>query len=170
MVLDIFRKPFYFLMPDESEYYSSCLGTCLSILCFLILLSYGGYKIQDLMIYNDYNLFIVNELHYYKDSDPFTTGDGLHIAAGVISFEDDPSVGTKEDPEIGMLKFYLKHWDFNDPVSGGELVFTEVPLRPCQNKDFNNGGGNTIDSKFYPTNEFSKRAIDLYQNSIKCVD
>ena len=122
------------------------------------------------MIYNDYNLFIVRELNYYKDSDAFTTDDGLHIAAGVISFEDDPSVGTKEDPEIGTLKFYLKAWDFNDPVTGGELTFTEIPLRPCQNKDFNNGDGNNLESKFYPTNEFSERTISLYQNSIKCID
>ena len=77
-------------MPDESEYYSTCLGTCLSILCFLILISYGSYKIQDLLIYKDYSLFEVKELNYYQDDDAFTTYDGFHIAAGLISFEDDP--------------------------------------------------------------------------------
>ena len=157
-------------MPDESEYYSTCLGTCLSIFCFLILVSYGGYKLQDLLIYSDYSLFKVNELHYYKDSDAFTTDDGFHIAAGVVSFEDDPNDGTYEDPEIGTLKFYMKSWDFNDPATNGELFFNEVPIRPCQKKDFNNGEGNSLESKFYPTNEHSKRAVNLYSKSLKCID
>ena len=157
-------------MPDESEYYSTCLGTCLSIFCFLILISYGSYKIQDLLKYSDYNLFEVKELHYYKDDDAFTTDDGFHIAAGVISFEDDPEVGTKEDPEIGTLKFYMKAWDFNDPVTAGELSFTEVPLRPCQQKDFNYSKENSLESEFYPVNDFSKRTLSTYGKSIKCID
>ena len=118
-------------------------------------MSYGGYKLQDLLIYNDYQLYKINELFYYKDSDAFTSADGFHLAAGIISYEDDPDVGTKEDPEIGTIKFYSKHWDVYDPVTKGDLTFTEIKSRPCEKKDFNNIEGSNIESRFYPTNKQS---------------
>ena len=161
--VDIFKRPFYFLMPDEKEYYSTYLGTMFSILSILILLSYSGYKLRDLFIYNNYRLYEQNELHYFNDADAFTTADGFHVAAGLIS--DD---GSLEDPEIGTLKFYIKSWDVFDPETNGELSFTEVKTRPCQANDFKNQYN--LDTKFYSMHSSTQRVFDLYGDAVKCID
>ena len=56
LALDLYEKPFNFLMPDHRERYRSLLGSLLSVLTFALVLSYAGYKIVDLIEFNDYKL------------------------------------------------------------------------------------------------------------------
>ena len=118
MVFDIYSRPFYFLMPDDSVYYRNYMGTFFGILTILTIVIYGMYKIQDLLSYNDYRLFDYKSHHFFKDTDNFTTNDGFHIAAGFVNLENnDPSSGLIEDPEVGTVKFFFKSWDIYDPVT-----------------------------------------------------
>ena len=57
MLFDIYSRPFYFLMPDDSVYYRNYMGTFFGIMTILTLVFYGMYKVQDLLNYNDYRLF-----------------------------------------------------------------------------------------------------------------
>ena len=51
------------------------------------------------------------------------------------------------DPEIGEIKFYLKHWNVDDPSY--TLAFTELENRICTKEDFNDVDGSNSDvSKF----------------------
>ena len=57
MLFDIYSRPFYFLMADDSVYYRNYMGTFFGIMTILTLVFYGMYKVQDLLNYNDYRLF-----------------------------------------------------------------------------------------------------------------
>ena len=56
MIMDIYKRPFYFLMPDRSEYERNYFGTFLGILTILIISSYGTFKFRDLINSNDFKL------------------------------------------------------------------------------------------------------------------
>ena len=133
MVIDIYKRPFYFLMPDRTEYYRNNLGTCMSILTIFMVLAYGFIKFGDMMEYKDYKIFEIKEENYFRDSDLFTSNDGLNIAAGVFSFEEN----FKEDPEVGTIKFYIKSWDTENEETHGAIKFEEIKTRPCKISDFN---------------------------------
>ena len=47
--VDIFKRPFYFLMPDKTEYYRSVLGTIFSFVTILIIMVNGSFKFADMV-------------------------------------------------------------------------------------------------------------------------
>ena len=69
MVIDLYKRPFYFLMPDRTEYYRNYLGTCMSLLTIFIVIIYGIIKFRDLLEYKDYKIYEIKEENYFKDSD-----------------------------------------------------------------------------------------------------
>ena len=46
--LDLYYKPFAFLMPDHRDRYRSHFGSFLSILTFLIVITYASYKMNEM--------------------------------------------------------------------------------------------------------------------------
>ena len=47
--LDMYRRPFYFLMPGRTEYYRSVLGTIFSFITVLTIMISGSFKFVDLV-------------------------------------------------------------------------------------------------------------------------
>ena len=81
------------------------------------------------------------------------------MAAAVTSF--DGSSEDITDPEIGEIKFYLKHWDVDDVIKG--VHFKELESRICQASDFNDIEGTYNDvSPFYPLKPQSKTDLGTY--------
>ena len=93
--------------------------------------------------------------------------DGFQIAAAVTSYDGNPN--SIEDPEIGVVKFYLKQWGLDDSPG---ITFKEVKTRQCTYQDFNwgrffDGSSNT---KFFPVNEVSVRDLKTFSSKMKCLD
>mmetsp|Transcript_4251 Transcript_4251/g.5291 ORF Transcript_4251/g.5291 Transcript_4251/m.5291 type:complete len:118 (+) Transcript_4251:34-387(+) len=99
LFLDIYPKPFYFLMPDSQPRYRSLLGSVLSVCTVLAIFSYAAFKLHRLMRLVDYQVNIVNEDHYYDSSFTFSQAEGFSVAAAVTAFdgEEEPI----EEPSIG---------------------------------------------------------------------
>ena len=116
-------------MPDHRDRYRTLLGSFLSVMTLVLVLAYAGYKLTDLMDYNDYKLMKVEQENFYDMRDPFGDSDGFMIAAGVTDYSSnrDP----QEDPEIGTIKLIKKTWDATNLDGGGALSFAEIPTRPC---------------------------------------
>ena len=57
MILDVYKRPFYLLMPSKTEYYRNYLGMVLSLMTFIMLAAYGSFKFRDLLSLSDYNLY-----------------------------------------------------------------------------------------------------------------
>ena len=73
-----------------------------------------------------------------------------------------------EDPEIGTLKFYYKH--FGHPDYEGILEFFELESEFCDPaKDFNDVEGSNPESGFYPTHPSSLIDQKRVGNLLKCV-
>ena len=87
--------------------------------------------------------------------------DGFYVAAAITGYDGDPN--PIEDPTIGTLKMYLKTWNVYDEENGG-LSFHEIPLRPCQQSDFDK----SPESPFFEPKESSLRDLSIYGGKLKC--
>ena len=73
----------------------------LSIVTFIFILGYGGYK---LVLYFNRSEFTVNQTrqnYYYNLDDNFSHNDGFAIAAGVIGVNEQGLLNLTVEPEIG---------------------------------------------------------------------
>ena len=87
------------------------------------------------------------------------------MAAAITEYDSNPN--PIEDPEVGIIKMYLKKWDVYDEERQG-VTFEEVALRPCQENDFDLGNG-ASDSLFYDTNPSSKQDLANNWRKLKCI-
>lgn len=56
LFLDLYRRPFMFLLPDKMPMYRSLLGSVLSILTVVAIISYATYKLIQLEGLEDYKI------------------------------------------------------------------------------------------------------------------
>ena len=57
LMIDLFRRPFNFLLPDHQSEYRTFLGSMLSVITAIFILVYGGFKIVE---YSNHSEFTVN--------------------------------------------------------------------------------------------------------------
>ena len=86
LMFDLYEKPFNFLMPDHRDRYRTILGSFLSILTFVLVLAYAGYKFGNLVSYKDYKLMKFEQENFYSMREPFTSEHGFMLAAGVSEY------------------------------------------------------------------------------------
>ena len=75
----------------------------------LTLLTYGSYKVTRLVNSDDYSVSLHILEDHYTSNATFGAADGFVVSAAVTAL--DGSSQDITDPEIGEIKFYLKHWD-----------------------------------------------------------
>ena len=109
-------------------------GSICTIIMFIILLSFAGYKTNFLIQRRDYNIMQEVFEYYYDSSFQFGTSDGFAVAATVASF--DKNHDLIENERIGTVKFYMKEWMEEEIDS---LSFRELESRPCTDKHFSDG-------------------------------
>ena len=56
LTLDMYRRPFHLFLPDDQPLYRSFLGSMLSVLTIMLLISYGGWKLTNLFSLADYTV------------------------------------------------------------------------------------------------------------------
>ena len=74
LAIDLFDQPFYFMMPDHRDRYRTILGSCLSVMTFILILMYGSYKMVDLLDYKDFNVYKFEKENFYDMREPLTSG------------------------------------------------------------------------------------------------
>ena len=119
----------------------------------LTLLTYGSYKVTRLVNSEDYNVGMHILEDHFASNATFGAADGFVVSAAVTSY--DGSSEDITDPEIGEIKFYLKHWDVS-ANSTETIQFTELEHKLCQSEDFSFRDDDTksdISSKFYTVKE-----------------
>ena len=135
---------------------------------FVVLLSYGTYKVTTMSNIDDFKVGMHVLEHAYEVDDIFGHADGFAVAAAITAYD-----GSKEDitdPEVGQIKFYLKQWDVDEPHFS--IRFIELEDKKCQPEDFN--FGNVTDeanvSPFYPVKEESKSDLKFYgPQKMRCI-
>ncbi len=76
---------------------------------FIVLLTYGSYKMTRLVSTEDYKVGMYILEDHYAPTATFGGADGFNIAAAITN--PDGSNEDITDPEVGEIKFYLKQWD-----------------------------------------------------------
>ena len=105
----MYRQPFRLLLPDGHDSYRTFIGALLSLMTLLTLLTYGSLKITSLVHSDDYSVGMHILEDHYASNATFGASDGFVVSAAVVTL--DGSSQDITDPEIGEIKFYLKHWD-----------------------------------------------------------
>lgn len=99
--LDIYRMPFRLLLPDENGMYRTFLGTVLSILTLVMIITFGGFKTSQLVGMLDYKVQTHEMLEYFEATDKFGYQDGFSIAAGIFGLSYDGIEFNTDDPTVG---------------------------------------------------------------------
>ncbi len=151
LFIDLYRRPFSFILPDHMPMYRTFLGSALSLFTIIVLVGYASYKMLRLSSMRDYQISVVTNEYFYDSSFTFSQIDGFAVAAAVTSY--DGGGEPIEDPSIGTVKFYLKQWGLDGNPG---ITFAEVTTRPCKITDFNlKDVDDEADSIFYPVNPVS---------------
>ena len=106
LIFDFYRRPFNFILPDNSSTYRSLLGSMLSIITIISLLTYATVKLVQLSLMEDFKINMIEKENSYGSDFTFTQEEGFNVAVAVTAYDSNPE--SIEDPSIGQLKFYLK--------------------------------------------------------------
>ena len=112
----------------------------------MILLTYAGFKLSQLVGYEDYKVQLREINQFYEDTDKLEASDGLMIAAGLTAY--DGSSEVIEDQTVGRLVFYWKRWGLHKLAGNNE-----IETRLCKEDDFNDVDGSNEKSLFFKLRE-----------------
>ena len=159
LFIDLYRRPFLFMLSDDYDKYRTFWGGCFSIITVMLVLTYGSIKYVQMTDLQNYQLLDQEQEKFYSENDTFTSEDGFHVAAGVVSLKSGGSPESVEDPEIGTVKMYLKSWNMKEDAG---VQFEEISTSFCEKEDFNDIDDSNEESKFFPPTNNSVTQIDLY--------
>ena len=124
---DVYGPNIQFLFPDGNEQYKTCTGGFCFIFWAVIIFAYGTSTFATMYSRTNYSILKSENQSTYKDSEfNFTKIDGFAVAAG-ITYGDPALNKVENDPEIGQLKFVVKHWA--NVTQGAQ--FRELKSRSC---------------------------------------
>ena len=101
--LDIYKEQFRLQLPGETDHYRTMNGACFSFITLFLLLSYGIFKMENLVTLSDYQVKQQTRIKHFSQSAPFGSDDGFALAH---KLKDDLAVGV--DGKVGKFRF-LSH-------------------------------------------------------------
>ena len=97
--LDLYRRPFYFLMPDHRETYNTWMGSVLSLLTIVIVFTYAAYQMIILVSLDQYNVETTFQENFFSANS--TLDQPFKVAAALTGW--DGSQEPMDEPEYGEL-------------------------------------------------------------------
>ena len=106
--LDRFRDAFHFGIDQSGETkLSSGIGTIMTMLAYLMLLSYFAYKVQFTIDKRGYTIIETTQTDYFGKKDGFTAKDGFMFAVGTSLPDGIPQ-------NIGYIQIHSATWGMNE--------------------------------------------------------
>ena len=166
--LDIYRQQLKFQLPDGKNEYRSFVGSVLTLLTFINLLSFIVYKLLALVSFSEYTFQHHTQENYFDSEDIFKASDSnFMVAAGITAYDGSSEIIT--DPSIGELKFYKKGWSGAETPSG---LFQPIATKTCAQSIFYHSDDieNTGDTRFYLTSQNSLVDLQIYGPKLQCLE
>lgn len=116
---------------------------------------------------SDYSILETRNDAIYMDSTyAFDHTKGFTVAAAV-TYGDESFNFEEEDPEIGQLKYFIKHW----AASTEGVKFRELKSRKCLPEDFEfQPGHKRSNYGFYPFDKDTEGNFEVVKDRFKCID
>ena len=84
-----------------------------------------------------------------------------------MSYGEPTNNSVLDDPEIGQVKFYVKHWE----RSTDGVQFDELKAKPCAREDISVGEGQARnDYGFYPMEPDTVGNLEAVMGELQCID
>ena len=118
---DFYKQEFHWILPDNNDMYRSLVGSTMSILTQLIILTFAMYKLAEMSDNAEYQVLTSRKDYFYDLTDDVNYEQANFVIAAAVTDYD----GNQEDitdPSIGEIKFYKKRW--GGALRGG---FFELP-------------------------------------------
>ena len=139
------------------------MGAFCSILLFIILIAYAGYKISILEGKKSIDILQAVKENHFDDSYVFQAEQGINFAVAIGDFASFRTI----DPSYGRIAFRKSSWQANDDGSI-QLDSRELENHECSSEELGLEG---TDHKFWPaTNEHLASNLKRYSNTFTCVD
>ena len=75
------------LIPGGEETYRSFLGSFVSVITILIILTYGTFNFLKMVDREDYNVVRTLQESYFPQDETFGLNDGFYVGAAVTSYD-----------------------------------------------------------------------------------
>ena len=136
---DVYKQPFRLLLPDGKNEYRTFAGSVLSLFTILVVIFYGGFKLQILMGRDAYKVQVQDKDLVFSDTEKFGSDMGFNVAAAISGVDEVP-------PEIGAIKFYKKSWTPTEWIT-----WKEIETRRCSLNDFDYEEEDNTNATFFRT-------------------
>ena len=91
LVLDIYGRPFQFMLPNSKQKYKSIVGSICTIFVMTMVLIYAVYKFENLVAKDESRVQISIENSYFNETEIFSSKRGFNMAFGLSSYSDTSS-------------------------------------------------------------------------------
>ena len=112
----------------------------------------------------DPQIYMSQNENFFKDTDTFSSDQGLAIAAAYMNSED---IAETLDPKKGELTFYLNEWGYDEQGEFFE-TYEKVPHRKCTDEDLGLDGGKN--AQFFPMSTKIKQQVEEIKHLYQCID
>ena len=130
----MFGSPITWVFPGARPTTASVPGVLCTIIIFVVLALYSGYRLDILLNREDFNVLTEVQNDFFTEDFTVRGEDGFRVAATVTNYGDTSDI---EDPSIGTVEIYEKSW----LADGSPLRWRKLKTRPCdENLDFNLDG------------------------------
>lgn len=161
---DLLGERYWMKFDNNKTIVKTTCGACCSIFLLAAIIVFAVEKFLTMIQYKGVSVLTTESRLHFADSDAFDYAHGLNIAVGFTGY--DGTTGWQLDPSYGELVVNSIEWGQNED---GSYYRNEYPLETRNCTDLELGLKVQHKSKFYPTHEFSKRFLDLYEDKLLCL-
>ena len=163
--VDVFGETFSFKLPDGNDAYRTWIGLFMTLLLYMVLLTYAGLKWDKVYNFGDSNVLEYYEPGFFDHEYIFDSDNDFHIAFGISDFKNDRE--PNDDPDYGEISANFLSWGLVGTV--GATWGDPLPLKRCSSADLGLEEG--VKSKyFFPTHDNAYTHLEFYQKRFWCID
>ena len=161
--VDEFGQGFRMKLDGSSRMKNSYMGSCLTIIMFLVTLLFTYTKVVTLIEKNDVDIMSALMENSVDFTTTFETKDGFFVAAALTEYDSNTEI-VEEEP-YGELIIEHYGWGYGDGIGSGSRA---IDYHWCTDEELGIARGPT--TVIYPIVESSMAEVRTYRKKFKCIN
>ena len=142
---------------------NSYMGSCLTIIMFLVTLLFTYTKVVTLIEKNDVDIMSALMENSVEFTTPFRTSDGFFVAAALTEYDSNTEI--VEEERYGELVIEHYGWGYGEGIGSGSQA---IDYHWCSDEELGIvPGPNTV---IYPIVESAMNEVKTYRKKFKCIN